>query len=127
MQHGAGAGIEWVAVIKCVGCGMQHPCTHAPPDVNLYPNSEKQPKRVENPTAADCKSLPKQQKPAEKVENPAATAQKSLPKQRKTAEKGRESQPTLLAHTPGPHSRPTLPAHTPVPHRSTQTTQNRSK
>ena len=27
MQHGAGAGIEWVAVIKCVGCGMQHPCT----------------------------------------------------------------------------------------------------
>ena len=41
MQHGAGAGIEWVAVIKCVGCGMQHPCTHAPPDVNLYPNSSK--------------------------------------------------------------------------------------
>ena len=25
LQHGAGAGIEWVAVIKCVGCGMQHP------------------------------------------------------------------------------------------------------
>ena len=49
MQHGAGAGIEWVAVIKCVGCGMQHPGTHAPPDVNLYPNSEKRLKRVENP------------------------------------------------------------------------------
>ena len=52
MQHGAGAGIEWVAVIKCVGCGMQHPCTHAPPVGNLYPNSEKQPKRVEIPIAA---------------------------------------------------------------------------
>ena len=51
MQHGAGAGIEWVAVIKCVGCGMQNPCIHAPPG-NLYPNSEKQPKRVENPVAA---------------------------------------------------------------------------
>lgn len=49
MQHGAGAGIEWVVVIKCVGCGMQHPCTHAPPVVNLYPNSENLPKRVENP------------------------------------------------------------------------------
>ena len=52
MQHGAGAGIEWVAVIKCVGCGMQHPCTHAPPVGNLYPNSENLPKRVEIPIAA---------------------------------------------------------------------------
>ena len=66
MQHGAGAGIEWVAVIKCVGCGMQHPCTHAPPVGNLYPNSEKLPKRVENPSAAGWKSLPKQRKSAEK-------------------------------------------------------------
>ena len=72
MQHGAGAGIEWVAVIKCVGCGMQHPYTHAPPDVNLYPNSEKQPKRVEIPVAAGFKSLPKQGKSAEKVEIPTA-------------------------------------------------------
>ena len=72
MQHGAGAGIEWVAVIKCVGCGMQHPCTHAPPDVNLYPNSENRPKRVEIPVAAGFKSLPKQGKSAEKVEIPTA-------------------------------------------------------
>ena len=41
MQHGAGAGIEWVAVIKCVGCGMQHSCTHVPPVGNLYPNNSK--------------------------------------------------------------------------------------
>ena len=59
---------------------------------NLYPNSENQPKRVENPTATVRKSLPKQRKSAERVENPSATARKSLPKQRKTGEKGRESQ-----------------------------------
>ena len=72
MQHGAGAGIEWVAVIKCVGCGMQHPCTHAPPVGNLYPNSEKLPKRVENPSAAGRISLPKSGKSAEKVEIPSS-------------------------------------------------------
>ena len=66
MQHGAGAGIEWVAVIKCVGCGMQHPCTHAPPVVNLYPNSGNRPKRVEIPATAGWKSLPKSGKSGEK-------------------------------------------------------------
>ena len=90
MQHGAGAGIEQVVAIECVGCGMQHPCTHAPPG-NLYPNSENPPKRVENPVAAGCKSLPKQQKNGEKVENPVAAGRKSLPKSGKSAEKGRDS------------------------------------
>ena len=111
-----------------------------PPDVNLYPNSGKLPKRVENPVAAGCKSLPKQGKTAEKgrdsqlppvenlypnsenrpkrVENPVAAGRKSLPKQRKTAEKGRESQCrrlTLPVHTAGPHSWLTLPSHTALP------------
>ncbi len=58
-----------------------------PPVGNLYPNSGKQPKRVENPSAADRKSLPKQRKSAEKVEIPSAADRKSLPKQRKSDEK----------------------------------------
>ncbi len=41
MQHGAGAGIEWVAVIKCVGCRMQKPMHPATASANLYPNSSK--------------------------------------------------------------------------------------
>ena len=47
---------------------------------NLYPNSGKQPKKVENPELAYWKSLPKQWETAEKVENPELAYWKSLPK-----------------------------------------------
>ena len=59
---------------------------------NLYPNSENQPKRVENPDVACRKSLPKFPIFLIWVENPSSTARKSLPKQRKSVEKSRESQ-----------------------------------
>ena len=68
---------------------------------NLYPNSGKPAKRVENPTAAVRKSLPKQRKSAEKVEIPDAAFGKSLPKQRKSAEKVEipESSPNLCVNS----------------------------
>ena len=94
--------------------------------INLYPNSENRPKRVENPTAADRKSLPKQRKPAEKVEIPSAAGRKSLPKQRKSAEK--VENPTAAGWKSLPKRResaekgrdsqfrrPTLPSHTALP------------
>lgn len=58
---------------------------------NLYPNSGKRPKRVENPGFAFGKSLPKFPIFLIWVENPSTAIRKSLPKQRETGEKGRES------------------------------------
>ena len=49
--------------------------------VILYPNSDNQPKRVEIPDAAGCKSLPKSGKQPKKVEIPRVAGCKSLPKQ----------------------------------------------
>ena len=60
---------------------------------NLYPNSENQAKRVENPSSRRSEiSTQMGGKTAEKVENPSAAGWKSLPKSGKSAEKGRETQ-----------------------------------
>lgn len=62
-----------------------------PPVGNLYPNSGKQAKMVENPGVAVREFLPKRRKFLIWVENPDAAVRESLPKQRKIGEKGRES------------------------------------
>ena len=53
-----------------------------PPVVNLYPNSGKQAKMVENPGVAGWKSLPKWRIFLIWVENPRSACLKSLPKRR---------------------------------------------
>ena len=53
-----------------------------PPVGNLYPNSGKQAKRVENPGVTGWKSLPKWRIFLIWVENPGDAFGKSLPKQR---------------------------------------------
>ena len=58
-----------------------------PPFVNLYPNSGKKAKRVDNPGAAGWKSLPKQRIFLILVEIPDAAVRESLPKQRKRSKR----------------------------------------
>ena len=77
----------WKSLPKSGKSGEKGRETRPPPVGNLYPNSGKPGKRVENPALTVRKSLPKSRKTGKRVENPAAAGRESLPKQRKSAEK----------------------------------------
>ena len=62
--------------------------TRPPPVGNLYPNSGKPGKRVENPALTVRKSLPKQRKSAERVEKPRAAGREISTQIGETSRKG---------------------------------------
>ena len=81
----------WKSLPKSGKSGEKGRETRPPPVGNLYPNSGKPGKRVENPALTVRKSLPKQRKSGEKVENPRSRRSEISTQTAEIGRKGRES------------------------------------